>query len=212
MTDAHTITVPASGVEAFRVNAGQTFRITDPEGGQVGDLFAYAAGDLTEWLSASHTRAVVSRLFPKPGEQFFTTRRRPVLTLRHDGSPGRHDMLIAACDAARYADLGRPGHPSCAENLLTGLARCGIYSHTVPQPVNVFMDVQPGADGDLTWTPAATGPGDFVVFEAAIDCVVVLSACPQDIAPVNRGGPTPLVVTSRDTAIRRNAPVFDRAC
>ncbi|WP_331763901.1 urea carboxylase-associated family protein [Streptomyces anthocyanicus] len=212
MTDAHTITVSASGVEAFRVNAGQTFRITDPEGGQVGDLFAYAAGDPEEWLSASHTRAVVSRLFPKPGEQFFTTQRRPILTFRQDRSPGRHDMLIAACDAARYADLGRPGHASCAQNLLTGLARCGIYSHAVQQPVNVFMDVQPSDTGDLTWTPATTSPGDFVVFEAAIDCVVVLSACPQDITPVNHGGPTPLVVTLRDSASQQNAPVFDRVC
>jgi uncharacterized protein YcgI (DUF1989 family) len=212
MTDARTITVSASGVEAFRVNAGQTFRITDPEGGQVGDLFAFAAEDPEEWLSASHTRAAVSRLFPKPGEQFFTTRRRPILTFRQDRSPGRHDMLIAACDAARYTALGRSGHASCAQNLLMGLARCGIYPRAVPQPVNVFMDVRPGPAGDLAWTPASTKPGDFVLFEAAIDCVVVLSACPQDIAPVNHGGPTPLIVTLEYSVSSRNAPAFDRAC
>ncbi|MET9669348.1 urea carboxylase-associated family protein [Streptomyces sp. NPDC006475] len=211
MSDARTITVSASGVEAFGVDAGQTFSITDPEGGQVGDLFAFAAEDPEEWLSASHTRAAVSRLFPKPGEQFFTTRRRPILTFRHDQSPGRHDMLIAACDAARYDALGRPGHASCAQNLLSGLARCGIYTRAVPQPVNVFMDVRPGATGNLTWTPASTRPGDFVVFEAAVDCVVVLSACPQDLVPVNHGGPTPLVVTLNGGPSQRT-PVFDHAC
>ncbi|MDX3434325.1 urea carboxylase-associated family protein [Streptomyces sp. ME01-18a] len=212
MTDACTVTVSASGVEAFRVDVGQTFRITDPEGGQVGDLFAFAAEDPEEWLSASHTRAAVSRLFPKPGEQFFTTRRRPILTFRQDHSPGRHDMLIAACDSARYVTLGQPGHASCARNLFTGLARCGIYPRAVPQPVNVFMDVLPGTTGDLTWTPASTSPGDFVAFEAAIDCVVVLSACPQDLAPVNHGGPTPLVVTLGNGASPQQPPAFDRVC
>ncbi|MFF9915864.1 DUF1989 domain-containing protein [Streptomyces sp. NPDC013457] len=212
MTDSRTITVSASGVEAFRVNAGQTFTITDPEGGQVGDLFAFAADDPEEWLSASHTRAFVSRLFPKPGEQFVTTKRRPILRFRQDSSPGQHDMLIAACDAARYEALGRPGHPSCAQNLIKGLARCGIYFRVVPQPVNVFMDIRPDAAGDLAWTPASTKPGDFVVFEAAIDCVVVLSACPQDLVPVNHGGPTPLVVTLGNSVSPQNAPAFDHAC
>ncbi|MFJ6651011.1 DUF1989 domain-containing protein [Streptomyces sp. NPDC091290] len=212
MSDARTITVSASGVEAFRVDAGQTFSITDPEGGQVGDLFAFAAEDPEEWLSASHTRASISRLFPEPGEQFFTTRRRPILTFRQDLSPGRHDMLIAACDAARYAALGQPGHASCAQNLFAGLARCGIHTRAVPQPVNVFMDVRPGATGDLTWTPASSMPGDSVLFEAAIDSVVVLSACPQDILPVNQGGPTHLVVTLSNGASSPREPAFDRVC
>ncbi|MGW7276156.1 DUF1989 domain-containing protein [Streptomyces sp. NPDC054864] len=200
MTDASTITVSAGGVGTFRVDAGQTFSIIDSDGGQVGDLFAFAAEDPEEWLSASHTRAAVSRLFPEPGEQFFTTRRRPILTFRQDQSPGRHDMLIAACDAERYTALSRPGHASCAQNLLAGLAREGIHTRVVPQPVNVFMDVRPGATGELAWTPASTRPGDFVVFEAAIDCLVVLSACPQDLAPVNHGGPSPLTVTLGNNA------------
>jgi uncharacterized protein YcgI (DUF1989 family) len=210
VTDAHTLTVPANGVEAFRVNAGQTFRITDPDGGQVGDLFAYAAQDPSEWLSASHTRAVTNRLFPAVDQHFFTNNRRPILKFSEDHSPGRHDMLIAACDAPRYAALGHPGHPSCAANLIVSLARCGVHRPAVvPQPVNLFMDIQPAPTGVLTWTPASTQPGDYVVLEAVMDCVVILSACPQDIAPVNSGRPTPLVVSLENDA---GKPVFDRPC
>lgn len=63
----------------------------------------------------------------------------------------------------------------------------------VPQPLNVFMDVRAGPDGELTSRPASTRPGDYVVtFRAARDCLVVLSACPMDLVPISSGGITPL--------------------
>lgn len=214
-TGARTLTVPASRAEAFVLPAGQSIRITDPEGGQVGDLFAYAAHNPEEWLSASHTRAVNSRLFPALGQHFVTDQRRPILTFREDHSPGRHDMLIAACDPARYAALRQPGHPSCAANLTMSLYDCGICRpDATPQPVNLFMDIQPDSSGALAWTPASTKPGDYVVLEAAMDCVVILSACPQDIAPVNRGVPTPLVVSLEGdpTAADGKPLLLERPC
>ncbi|GAB2592121.1 urea carboxylase-associated family protein [Streptomyces capparidis] len=201
LTLVASLTVPARGAEAFPVAAGQRMSITDPEGGQVGDLFVHRADDPAEHLSAAHTRAATARLFPAIGEQFVTTRRRPILTLVEDTSAGRHDMLIPACDPERYRALGAPGHASCARNLVDALARHGVRTGTVPQPVNVFMDVRQDAGG-LTWHPASTRPGDTITFQAVMDCLVVLSACPQDLAPVNSGPPTPLSVTvfSADSA------------
>ena len=168
-------------------------------GGQVGDLFAFAEpGDRSdgplEWLSASHTRAAVSRLFPAVGEAFVTDRRRPILTLAEDTSPGYHDLLIAACDDARYAALGVTGHPSCARNLHQALARLGLGTDVVPQPVNVFMHIPVDAGQTLAWLPAATNPGDSITFTAELDCVVVLSACPQDLTVINGAGPTELAI------------------
>src|ERR1700682_4266934 len=101
--------VPAGAGRAVWVRHGEHLRIVDVEGGQVGDLFAFAAADPGEYLSASHTRTSTSRLFPRIGEQFMTNRRRPILTLVADTSPGVHDMLIAACDPERYRMLGAPG-------------------------------------------------------------------------------------------------------
>jgi len=105
--------VPAGAGRAVWVRHGEQLRIVDVEGGQVGDLFAFAAADPGEYLSASHTRTSTSRLFPRVGEQFMTNRRRPILTLVADTSPGVHDMLIAACDPERYRMLGVPGHACC---------------------------------------------------------------------------------------------------
>ena len=32
-------------------------------------------------------------------------------------------------------------------------------------------------------------PGDHVIFRAEMDCICVMSACPQDILPINAGNP-----------------------
>lgn len=189
--------VPSGHGQAFRVAAGQHLRIVDVEGGQVGDVFAFVRDSPGEYHSAAHTRAHVDRLFPEPGEQFVTTLRRPILTLVDDTSPGYHDMLIPACDPARYAGLGADGHASCAENLRTMLAPFGVEIGPVPQPINVFMHVPVAADGTLRWLAAGSSPSDAVTFKAALDCVVV-SACPQDIVGINGGRPTPLAVELSD--------------
>ena len=188
------VVVPAREGRAVTVPAGHRFRVVDIAGGQVGDLFAFVADDPAEHLSASHTRAETSRLFPAPGECFVSDRRRPLLELLADDSPGRHDMLIAACDRDRYRRLGAgDDHPSCAENLRTALAALGPVPAHVPQPVNLFMDI-PVAGDRLEGRPAATRPGAAVTFRALDALHVVLSACPQDLVGINRNGPTPLAI------------------
>jgi uncharacterized protein YcgI (DUF1989 family) len=191
---AERIVVPAAEGRAAAVAAGQSFKVVDVEGGQVGDLFAFAPGDATEYLSASHTRAHTSRLFPSVGEHFVSNRRRPLLELVADDSPGAHDMLIAACDAERYRGLGIDGwHASCAENLRRALASHGVQAPCVPQPVNLFMNI-PVDDGRLDWLPAASGPGASVTLRALADVLVVVSACPQDVVAINGGRPTELAI------------------
>lgn len=186
--------VPAGTGRAVPVRTGQQFRVIDVEGGQVADLFAFVAADPTEHLSASHTRTATSRLFPAPGQSFVTDRRRPILTLTGDTSPGVHDMLIAACDPQRYADLGAPQHASCADNLRTAMAQCGVSTDLVPQPVNLFMHIPVDPRGDLEWLPAISRAGDAVTFEALLDCVVAVSACPMDLNAINGDRPGPLAI------------------
>ncbi|MCV7283282.1 urea carboxylase-associated family protein [Mycolicibacterium flavescens] len=188
-------TIVAAGEgRAVHLRAGERVSVVDIEGGQVGDVFAFSADDLGEYVSAAHTRTSIGRLFPRIGEAFMTNRRRPMLTLVGDTSPGHHDMLIAACDAERYRSLGNPEHASCAENLHNALGLLGLSVDTVPQPVNVFMRIPVAPNGDLTWLPATSAPGDAVTFEVEIDCVFVVSACPMDLNAINGGRPTALGV------------------
>jgi len=174
--------IPAREGRAVRVAAGRSFRVVDVAGGQVGDLFAFCAGDASETLSAAHTRAELFRLFPRVGEAFWSNRRRALLTFEADTSPGFHDMLLAACDEARYTSLGAPaGHASCAANLQSALAGLGLGPVAVPQPVNLFEHIPALADGTLDWRATVSRAGDCVQLRAERDLVVVVSACPYDL-------------------------------
>jgi uncharacterized protein YcgI (DUF1989 family) len=188
-----TLRVPGGEGRAVPLGEGQCFRIIDVSGGQVGDLFAFAAADPGEFASASHTRVAIRKLFPRPGDPVLTNRRRPILSVVEDTSPGRHDMLYAACDPARYASLGAAAsHRSCAGNLAEALRGRGLEMTAVPQPLNIFMDVRAEPDGTLVSAPASSRPGDYIAFRATQDFLVVLSSCPMDIVPISSDGITPL--------------------
>lgn len=194
-----TLMIPAREGRAVRVGAGKRFRIVDIEGGQVADTWAFCADDVSEYHSAEHTRVELSKLFPTVGERFVTNRRRPILLFEEDRSPGIHDMLCAACDPARYVQLGFRGwHASCQENMAQAMADVGHDRVEVPQPINLFMNTPVGAAGTIDWKPAPTKAGDYVVLRAEIDIQLVVSACPQDITDINRKAPTPIAVEVLD--------------
>ena len=194
-----TIAVPTREGRGLRVGAGQRFRVVDLEGGQVADTFAFCAEDVSEYHSAEHTRVHVNRLFPRPGEHFVTNRRRPILFLERDDSPRIHDMLCAACDPWRYQGLGVEGwHASCRENLERAMAELGHERIEIPQPINLFMNIPVRDCGELGWEPAPTKAGDSVTLRAEMDLLLVVSACPQDIVPINDKNPTPVAIELLD--------------
>jgi uncharacterized protein len=190
-----TIHVPAREGRAVKVGTGGAFRVVDVKGRQVADLFAFNTHDVSEHHSAMHTRAAVDRLLPRVGEAFMTNRRRPILTLERDDTPAVHDMLIAPCDPERYQGLGVDGwHASCQENLERAMRGFGHDGICIPQSINLFMNIPVAQDGSLGWEPAPTEPGDSITLRAEMDCIVVVSACPQDIVPINDCNPTPIAI------------------
>ena len=185
-------TVPARRGKAARLKAGQHIRIVNTHGEQVVDTWAFVDGDTSEFMSMEATRAFNLRMIPKVGDKLLTNRRRPILTLVEDTSPGIHDTIIAACDRWRYGLLGVEGyHDNCADNLTAGLEELGLKETHTPPPLNLFMNIPWTADGSLSFDPPATKPGDYVLLRAEVDCVVAMSACPQDILPINGKGVSP---------------------
>ena len=79
-------------------------------GSQVLDTWAFNAANPTEYMSMDHTRSVNSRWAVAVGLTFVSTRRRPMLTLIEDTTPGAHDTLLCACNAEIYHELGVAGH------------------------------------------------------------------------------------------------------
>jgi uncharacterized protein YcgI (DUF1989 family) len=185
--------IEPSGRVAVPLAAGQSLRIVNIEGGQVVDTWAVNPHDSGEYMSMEHTRVAHCRLVPQVGDDLYSCRRRPLLTLVEDTSPGIHDTLMAACDAERYRQLGVTGfHANCSENYVSALAALGLSTPIVPPPLNLFMHIPWQADGSLSFESAPAAAGDYVTVTAVIDAVVVLSVCPQDLTKINGGAPKPI--------------------
>ena len=190
-----TTIVPARRGRAFELACGDALRIVNTHGSQVVDTWAVSSAGTGEHLSMEHTRSVLSSLRPRVGDALQSSERRPMLTIVEDTSPGVHDTLIAACDAERYRQLGHDGpHASCGDNFQAALAAAGLPAVPVPAPLNLFMAIPWAPDGGLEFRPSPARPGDRVTLAALTDVVVVLSACPMDIKPINGPGRAPVDV------------------
>ncbi len=180
------LTIPARKGLAVRVAKGGTFTVINTHGTQVVDSWAFNADDMTEFMSMEHSRAGFRRLVSQIGDCYLTNRRRPILTVTDDTSPGRHDTLIAACDTYRYQALGHRGHhDNCTDNLRDALAALGLKTPETPSPLNLFMNIPWELDGALFWREPMSQPGDGITFRAEMDLVAVFSACPMDLLPIN---------------------------
>jgi uncharacterized protein len=182
--------VPARQGRAVKVERGQALEIINTFGTQVVDFWAFDARNLGTYLSMQHTRAALSRLTPHAGDHLVDNWREPMLAFESDSSPGVHDTVIPPCDRARYAKLGcAADHASCANNLRRALETLGLPAPPCPASFNLWMNIPVLPSGDLEWRETVSKPGDSVVFRALVDCVMVMSACPQDVIRINSGRP-----------------------
>jgi uncharacterized protein YcgI (DUF1989 family) len=133
-----------------------------------------------------HQRSVTQSVFPSVGAPLYSNRRRPILTLEEDTSPGRHDTLLAACDVYRYQMLGcTEYHDNCTDNLAAAMTEIGLVAPETPSPLNLWMNIPFTGDGATEFCPPLSKPEDFVRLRAHHDVIVVMSTCPQDMVPIN---------------------------
>jgi uncharacterized protein YcgI (DUF1989 family) len=187
--------IPARKAVTVPIGKGQSIKITNTHGKQVVDFWAFHPNDAHDYLSMVHTRTVLLKVSLGVGDALFSTRRKPILTLVEDTTRGVHDMIWSACDAERYRMQGFVGyHDNCSDNMHTSLKEScltlKIADDWVPDPLNLFMNVAIDHRGCLDIKPPTSEKGQYVVLKAHADLILVMSACPQDLAPVNAGMPT----------------------
>jgi uncharacterized protein len=177
------------------VRAGQTLRVTDREGQQVGDLIAFALDDLAEKFWISNTIRLNETVYVTKGHVLYSELSRPMLTITED-SCGRHDLLAGSCNAeidkVRY---GVDDHRGCVENFLSVLTPYGITRKDIPMSLNLFMNCPVQPDGHWGIVTPASKAGDHIDLRAEMDLLVALSNCPQDLNPCNAGEVKPLGFT-----------------
>jgi uncharacterized protein YcgI (DUF1989 family) len=170
---------PQTGT-GFLLPAGASLTVVDPTGGQVSDLFAFAADDPDEWLSSGRSIDYGNRVRFSTGDVLFSNRSRPMLTIVED-TCGMHDFLLTPCSQETfdllYPEFGGAPHPSCFDNLCRGLAPFGIAPDRISTTFNIFMHVWSEPDGTLHIDPPTTQAGDRIVLRAELDLLVGLTAC-----------------------------------
>ena len=185
-------TIPARRGAAAYVKAGQTIKVINTHGDQVVDTWAFSTANLKEFMSMEHTRPHILKIIPKVGDVMFTNQRRPILTVVEDTSGGIHDTIISACDKYRYTFLGvEEYHDNCTDNMFAAMKALGLEAPEVPSPLNLFMNIPVKADRTLSFEAPVSTPGSYVSLKAEMDLVIVFSACPQDILPINGVGHLP---------------------
>ncbi len=175
------IVIPAGDGHAFEAARGTRFRVIDLEGKQVSDLVAFLARDKTERSSPANTRKLNGTLAITTGGVIYSTRCRPLLTITAD-SVGEHDLLFSSCSEYDYRvrfGLTTP-HNNCLGILTRVLAPHGLAEHEIPDPFNIFQRTAIGADRRIETLEPLSRAGDFIEFRAEEDCLVALTACPQD--------------------------------
>ena len=178
MTDLLTL-APQTGT-GFLLRAGQQLTVVDPIGGQVSDLYCLAAQDHDERLSSGRTIDYANSIYVTTGHTLFSNRSRPMLTIVED-TCGRHDFLLTPCSQDTfdllYPELEGAYHPSCLENLTSGLAQFGVVADEIGTTLNIFMNVWPEPGGELHIDPPTSVAGDRLVLRAEMDLHVGLTAC-----------------------------------
>lgn len=182
------MTVVAGGTGwAGNAPAGSLLRITDIEGQQVGDLVLFRADDHTNRFSAANTRKMNGSIFVTTGATLWSSHFDRIATLEED-TVGRHDLMASACSWYDYPiRFGVEGHRSCLANLVEALAPHGIEEPGIPDPMNVFMAMDVAPSGEVAILESPSRAGDHLDVRLLEDCVVALSACPQDLNPTNGG-------------------------
>jgi uncharacterized protein len=182
--------------QAFEVREGQFIQISDMLGKQVAVCVGFNLNDFDETLSPANTRMGNNALMLREGHILYSNRHNRMLTIIAD-SVGRHDMLMPACNAQRYVeDYGVAEHANCTDNFLRALVarKYEIAADRLPDPINFFMNVGIKARGELEIREPLSNRNDNVLLKAQMDCLLVISACPNEQNAMNGFKPTDILV------------------
>ena len=195
MTKTSEVLVPPREGRAFFASAGHIFRISCPDGSQVGDLNLFNAHNLTERFYSGKTRALHGTHLDV-GDRMWSSfpYLRPMATIIADSLSwygtdefgGRvHDVIGTRCDPYTHHLLsgGAQYHHCCHSNLTRAMIGQGVEKAQaeglVHDVLNVFMCTGFTADtGQYFMKASPARQGDYIDFFAEIDVMGVLSACP----------------------------------
>ena len=189
MPGQSTVIGPDSGA-ALAVGPGQRIRVTDVRGLQVVDMAVFNRANPREKLSTSYSRSrfdpnVPGKFHPRDklttGDYLMSTLNREMMRIVADtpAVKGMHDAHGRMCNRRLFRVLGKGERDGCHEIIAHAMAPYGLLAEDIPDTFDLFMNFHHDcAHGHWVIEPGVSQPGDYVEFEAVMDCVVALSNCP----------------------------------
>ena len=171
---------------------GEILRIIDMEGQQAVDFICFNAHDTKETYDNTVTVRLAARPFLRKGDVLYSNLANPMFTMVED-TIGNHDTICGCCSAEiNYLRYKVKDTPSCRANFLRELAKYGLDSRSLVPNINLFMNIPIDANGELQIRAPLSRPGDHVDLAAEMDCLAMISNCPQILNPANNFNPTPV--------------------
>jgi uncharacterized protein len=192
---------------ALTIARGELLKVIDPRGEQVSDLMSFAREDLREWLSSGRTIDYANTIYLTTGHTLYSNRSRPMWTIVED-TVGRHDFLLTPCspDTFRIIYGNTAPHPSCFGNLSKALAPFGIAPDSIPTTLNLFMNVEVAATGELSILPPRSRAGDYIVLRAEMDMIVGITACSAELSNNGTFKPIDVELLASDASMAPTSP------
>ncbi len=172
--------IEAQTAIAFNLTKGKSLKLIDIYGKQVADFVCFSSVDDGEQLSTKATIDLNGTIRLSEGQQVFSNRYEPLLTLVQS-SVQYHDLIHPACSPAMFQNLyKKKDHPNCLDNLKGILER-----DRIPDPINFFMNTHMEPDGKIKVNEPLTGPGDSVELHAEKNLIIGIAACSVEESPCN---------------------------
>jgi uncharacterized protein YcgI (DUF1989 family) len=180
--------VPAKGSGAFELLKGQIIRIVDVEGKQVPDVLIYDRHDVRKQVSVRYSLSMNYKQQLTTGDVLYDLNCEPIATIVAD-TVGRHWWGGAFCsEELRHFWTGEWGLKGCRDDFAEALKPYGISREEIRDGgcLNFFMNMGGGGiDGSKSMAAPFSEAGDYVDVRAERDVLVAISACPDDLTPVN---------------------------
>jgi len=176
--------------KVFTINKGDLIKITDLEGQQVSDFWAFNSDNNLEYLSAGVSIDCNKKLMISTGDILYSNLYHPLFEIVKDTS-GIHSLLFPCCRQEMYKHSSKKSgetHPNCLQNMNDCLISLGKEPMNEINPFNVFMNAEIQSSGKLTVQEPTTKVGDYIVLKSLRDNMTILiTACSVDSGNCNAG-------------------------
>ena len=181
--------IPPFNGRGFVVKQGQTFRVIQVKGPQIGDVTFWNLHNPKERFSSLRTWDVEGwfvKVFSRawsdvPWFRPMATCVDETLDVRREDNRFHHHSVASHCSAEQVEmRSGNAGLNACRLNLLQAIEPFGLEERNLRDNLDVFQKwTFDGGNGKFYGARTESEPGDYIEFYAEMDLIVAVSVCPS---------------------------------